>query len=133
MTQRNRDEVQQLLDRMARAVTSGDGKTMAELWETPAFVVGDDQVLTVATAGEIEQFFGGAKEQYNARGITDTRAEIVRLDWPSERLALVEVRWPYLDASGASRGEETSTYTLRRNDRGDLKLRVAVMHGAKEG
>lgn len=46
---------------------------------------------------------------------------------------MVEVRWPYLDADGEERGEETSTYTLRRNDRGELRLRVAVMHGASEG
>jgi hypothetical protein len=125
----NREEVQQLLDRMARAVTGGDGLAMAGMWETPALVLGNDQVMAVSSPQEIEQFFGGAKEQYNQRGITDTRAEIVRLHWPTDRIAIVEVRWPYLDARGAARGYETSTYTLRRADTGDLKLRVAVMHG----
>lgn len=127
----NRSEVQELLDRMARAITAGDGRTMAEIWETPALVLGDEQVMAVTSSQEVEQFFGGAKEQYNARGIVDTRAEIVSLTWPTDHIAIVEVRWPYLDAQGANRGEETSTYTLRRDDRGQLRLRVAVMHGAK--
>jgi len=131
--QARRAEVQQLLDRMARAVTGGDGRTMAEIWETPALVVGDDGVMAVGSAQEVEQFFGGAKEQYNARGITGTRAEIQRLDWPTQRTAIVEVRWPWLDDDGASHGYETSTYTLRRDDAGTLRLRAAVMHGAVEG
>jgi hypothetical protein len=128
----NREEVQQLLDRMARAVTSGDGSAMAAMWETPALVLGDNQAMAVSSPQEVAQFFGGAKEQYNKRGITDTRAEIVRLHWPTNRIAVVEVRWPYLDERGATRGHETSTYTLHRADTGDLKLRVAVMHGATE-
>jgi hypothetical protein len=125
-------EVQLFLDRFGRAVTSGDGRAAAELWETPALVLGDDQVMAVGSAKEVEQFFGGAKEQYNARGITDTRAEIVKLEWPTEKIAFVEVRWPYLDASGETKGEETSTYVLRREGNGRLKLRAAVMHGARE-
>jgi hypothetical protein len=123
-------EVQALLDRFARAVTSGDGRTIATMWDVPALVLGDQESRAVSAAAEVEQFFGGAKEQYNARGITDTRGEIVRLDWPTERIAIVEVRWPYLDARGNEVGEETSTYTLRRDDSGELKVRVAVMHGA---
>ena len=129
---RDNAEIQRFLDRMGRAVTSGDGRTAAQMWETPALVLGHEQVMAVSSSQEVEKFFGGAKEQYNAKGITDTRAEIVRLDWPTDRIAIVQVRWPYLDSRGATHGSETSTYTLRRDDRGELKLRVAVMHGASE-
>ena len=82
--QNARNDVQQLLDKLGRAVTSGDGKAAAALWEMPALVIGDQQVTAVASAQEVEQFFGGAKEQYNAKGITDTRPEIARLDWPTK-------------------------------------------------
>jgi hypothetical protein len=102
------------------------------MWETPALVLSDQEVITVGAASEVEQFFSGAKEQYNARGIVDTRPDIVQLRWPTEKIAIVEVRWPYLDARGHELGEETSTYTLRRNEAGDLKVRVAVMHGTSE-
>lgn len=131
-SQRDNAEVQEFLDRMGRAVTSGDGRAAAQMWENPALVLGDEQAMAISSSKELEQFFGGAKEQYNAKGITDTRAEIVRLDRPTERIAIVEVRWPYLDSRGSSHGSETSTYTLRRDDKGTLKLRMAVMHGASE-
>jgi hypothetical protein len=123
-------DVQELLDRMARALTAGDGRAVASLWETPALVVGDEVLQAPRTAAELEQFFGGAKDQYNKMGIVDTRAVIVRLSWASPRIAIAQVRWPYLDARGAEVGEETSTYTLRRDPSGALKICAAVMHGA---
>jgi ketosteroid isomerase-like protein len=122
-------DVQAFLDRMARALTAGDGRTVATMWETPALVVGDEMLMAVRTAAEVERFFSGAKEQYNKMGITDTRADITRLSWATHRIAIVTVRWPYVDAHGEEVGEETSTYTLKRNQNGELKLCAAVMHG----
>jgi hypothetical protein len=125
-----RTEVQELLDRLARAVTAGDGAAAAKLWEAPAVVVGDDMVHSIATGDELASFFAGAKQSYKARGITDTRAEITRLEWVTEKLVLVDVRWPYLDEAGREMGEESAMYTLRRGDDGELRVRVATMHGA---
>lgn len=124
--------IQNLLDQLAKALTAGDGRTAATFWRTPAFVIGDEHERVVASQQEVEQFFSGSKEQYNQRGITDTRADIQRLDWITDRIALVEVRWPYLDAKGNEVGEETSTYLFKRDDSGELKLRLAIMHGAAE-
>jgi hypothetical protein len=126
----DRAELQALLDRMARAITAGDGKAMAALWEVPAIVIGADGVIPVAALAEVESFFGGAKEQYNQMGIVDTRADIAHVEWANQRVAMVRVRWPYIDQQGRERGQEQSTYTLRRDDRGDLKVRAVVMHGA---
>lgn len=123
-------DVQEFLDRMARALTAGDARTVAAMWETPSLVLGDEMLLAVRTNAEVERFFSGAKDQYNKMGITDTRGDIVRLTWATHRIAIVQVRWPYLDARGEEVGEETSTYTLRRNQEGQLKLCAAVMHGA---
>lgn len=123
-------EVQTLLDRMARAVTQGDGKAVASLWAVPALVLDDSEARAVGTLDEVKAFFGGAKEQYNAKGIVDTRAEIQELKWITPRIALVEVRWPYLDQNANEVGAETSTYALRRDAAGVLKLQAAIMHGA---
>lgn len=123
-------EVQAFLARIARALTAGDGRTVAGMWAVPALVLGDEDVRAVGTLPEVEQFFGGAKEQYNARGILDTRADILELKWLTPRMALVEVRWPYLDRQGDEVGEEISTYVLRRDETGALKVQVAVMQGA---
>lgn len=121
--------VQAYLDRFARAITAGDGEAIAELWETPAFVLGADMAKAVSDKDEVAAFFGGAREQYNALGVVDTKADIVRLDEISDRIVMVRVRWPYLDAEGREVGAEASTYTLVRMDDGEWKLRVAVMHG----
>ena len=123
--------VQVYLDRLAHALTTGETRVVSALWETPALVASDDGVHAVGSREEVESFFAGVREQYRARGITDTRAEIQRLDWVSQRVALVEVRWPHLDARGEEVGAESSIYTLRRDDGGDLRLRVAVVRGAE--
>lgn len=126
---RHEPEVRDFLDGYARALTAGDGAATAAQWEAPALVVGDEGVMAVTAVDEVAAFFSTAKDQYVARGITDTRPEIVQLRWLTSRIAMVEVRWPYLDDRGKEMGEESSTYTLRRDDNGDLKIRVVVMHG----
>ena len=124
------DEVQSFLDDFGRALTAGDTQTVVSMWETPAFVIGDQDAQSVVSREQLELFFVGARDNYNARGITDTHPEIVRLEWATPQIAMVEVRWPHIDARGDEVGEEVSTYTLRRDRMGRLKLRMAVMHGA---
>jgi hypothetical protein len=121
--------VQAYLDEFAKALTEGDGEAIAQMWETPAFILGAGMARPLNSREEVEEIFGGAREQYNAMGVTDTRAVIVRLDEINDELVMVRVHWPWLDASGAEVGGECSTYTLARRDGGDWKLRVAVMHG----
>lgn len=125
--------VQALLDEFAEAITSGDGDTVAELWAVPALVISDDDVKPISRLAEVGAFFSGAKEQYNAKGITDTRAEILELTWPTENVAIVEVRWPHLDKKGKEIGEESSTYVLRRDPEGAFKVQAVIMQGASEG
>jgi len=122
--------IQDFLDRFARALTSGDGAAIATMWNVPALVVSDQEVLPVSSTEQVAKFFGGAKQEYNARGVTGTRGEIVNLEWVTDRIAIAEVRWPWLDESGNEVGEEASTYTLRRDDGGNLKICATVMHGA---
>ena len=124
--------VRALLVGLAHALTSGDGKSAAATWATPALVIADDLALTVTSHDELQDVFRGAKAQYNARGIADTRPDILRLDWVTDRLAIVEVRWPYLAADGDEIGEETSTYVIRREPDGRLAIRASVMHGEAE-
>jgi ketosteroid isomerase-like protein len=128
---RDRDgAVQRFLERYAQALTAGDGKTIATMWEVPALVLHDQSALAVSTSEEVEKFFNAAVTQYRAQGIAATRADVTSIAWLSGRIAMVEVRWPYLDASGREIGNaETSTYTLRLDDRGEPRVRVAIMHG----
>jgi hypothetical protein len=123
-------EVDRLLEDLGRAVTAGDGKAAAELWAIPAMVLGDQDVRAVSSREELARFFGNAKEEYTAQGITATRPEVRNLTWLTRELALVEVRWPYLTQDRHEKGEETSTYVLRRDERGVLRIQVALQHGS---
>ena len=124
--------VQEYLDRFATALTSGDTKAMAKLWGVPAFVIGATEARVVQSESEVEQFFGGAKDLYNERGIVGTRAEITDLDWVAEDLVIVTVRWPYLDGNDRVLGAESSSYTLLRGENGSFKLRVITLRGEGE-
>jgi hypothetical protein len=126
---RERAGVQQYFDRFAEAMTSGDTRTMAKLWGVPAFVIGPNEARVVQSESEVEQFFDGAKDMYNERGIFGTRAEIVDLDWVGTDLVIATVRWPYLDQNDRTLGEESSSYTLLRGEDGGFKLRVITMRG----
>lgn len=127
--QREQASVQEYLDRFAAAMTSGDTKAMTQLWGVPAFVIGTHEARVVQSESDVEQFFSGARELYNRRGIVGTRAEIVNLDWIDEELVMATVRWPYLDQSERTIGEESSTYTLLRGEDGSFKLRAIVFRG----
>ena len=122
-------EIQSFLERFARSLTAGDGKAIAKLWNVPAYVLGDTMAQAVNTREEVEKFFSGAKDEYNKRGIVSTRPDVFGLEWITDRLAVVDVRWPYLDGRGDEKGEEVSTYVLKRDDDGELKLHVALMRG----
>lgn len=122
--------IREFFQHYARALAAGDGPAMAALWEVPALVLSDDGARAVRASEEVAAFFGAAKEQYNAQGVTDTRAEIGEVRWVTSRVALVDVRWPYLDDRGQEMGEESATYTLRRDDEGQLRVRAVIMHGA---
>jgi hypothetical protein len=127
----HRGEVQEVLNKVARAITAGDGKAMAKLWEVPAMVIGADMAMGITDSAEIEKFFGGAKTQYTERGITDTRAEIEDLDEVADNIFIASVRWPYIDAAGNVIGAERSDYTFRRDDKGELKIRSVLMRGVE--
>lgn len=123
------EPVQAFLDQLARAVTSGDTVRVGTMWCMPAFVIGDEMTKVVANREEIERFFGGAKSEYERQGITDTRAEIEGVQWLSDRIAIVSVRWPWMDASRNEVGSESSTFVLRKNEAGELNVCVSIAHG----
>jgi hypothetical protein len=132
--QQKEEQIQGMLERFAKAFTSGDGKGAAKCWEVPALVVSDQGNKAVAALSEVEAFFGGAAEQYNSRGIHGTRPEIQELTWFTDRLVAVRSRWPYLDAAGAEvGGAESSTYLARFGDDDEPRISVAIMMGTEAG
>jgi hypothetical protein len=105
-------EVQALLEHCAQAMDAGDTEALVALWQPPAFLLADPDVHAIQGNAEVRQFFAGARGG-------GAGAEILDLRWPNERVAIVDARL----------GRETWTLTLRRNERGALVIRVAVLHG----
>jgi len=122
-----RGEVQELLDELARSLIAGDGEAVAALFEVPALIISDEGVITVASMEQIAQFFGAAKVKYNAQGIVGTRADLIDLERIGQRIVVATVRWPHLDSNHHEVAAESSDYTLRRDDKGRLRIRSVLM------
>lgn len=121
--------IRDMLQRFARAFTTGDGEGAAQCWEVPALVIADDGSRAISTRGEVAGFFGGAAQQYTSRGITGTRPDVQRVEWHTAKLASVTVRWPYLDAQGRELPQsESSTYVVRIGNEG-AKICAVLMQG----
>lgn len=125
------DAVRAMLQRLARAVVSGDGRGAAACWEVPALVVAAEGNRAVSSLAEVEAFFGGAREQYNRQGIADTRPEVECIEWHTAQLASVTVRWPWLDAQGRDTGRSEASVYLVRAAGGTAKICVAAMLGVR--
>ena len=126
-----RGEVQAFLDRLGRALTAGDGETVATMFEVPALVIRSARVIALSSPPQVARSFGGAPRHYRALGVVATRADLIDLERIDDRLVIASVRWPYLDATGRTVGAETSDYTLRRDDHGQLRIRCVLMRGTE--
>jgi hypothetical protein len=122
-----REEVQDMFDQLAKALTAGDGDAVAALWETPGLVIGAHCVLAMTSQEKVAEFFCKAKHKYNEHGITNTRADLLDIEPVGERIVLVSVRWAHLGPNARELGHESFDYTLRRNDDGKVKIRSMLL------
>lgn len=127
----NEDAVRAMLQGFAAAFTRGDGPAAAACWDVPALVVAEEGSRAVGTLDEVAAFFGGARAQYNAQGVTGTRPDVQAIDWHTPRLASVTVRWPYLDAQGAEVGRSESSVYVVRLAGGEAKICAVLMLGTQ--
>ena len=119
-------DVTAFLDRYAEALTGGDLSGIAACYMVPGLVVGDAAAIPVAEPGEVEAAFAGAAEAYRAQGLVGIRPELRAVDPLTPALTLADVRWAYLDESGAARQHTSYRYLLRRSDSGELAIQVVV-------
>ena len=60
------------------------------------------------------------------QGLVGIRPELRAVDPLTPALTLADVRWAYLDESGAARQHTSYRYLLRRSDSGELAIQVVV-------
>jgi len=107
-----KDEVLQMLEKLGKAVSDGDLKTISASYGYPALVLSDEQVLLIESAEQVEGFFGQARSWYIERGILTAKPELLNLDRISNRVLSVDVRWPGFDKEGKENYTETSHYLI---------------------
>ena len=109
-----------------QALSVGDLPAIVNCWDTPALVLSDQGAQAILESAEVERFFGGAVEWYQAQGIMATQPRSVEIKRLSERLVSVDVRWSVISASGVERPSEHSLYILSIADDGQPRIRVAI-------
>ena len=119
-------DVAAFFDRYAEALTGGDLPGIAACYVVPALVVGDAAAIPVAEPAEVEAAFAGAAEAYRAQGLVGIRPELRAVDLLTPALTLADVRWAYMDESGAARQHTAYRYLLRRSDSGRFAIQVVV-------
>src|SRR5687767_10334166 len=87
------DDLRALVEEYGRALSRCDLPAIAAAWEVPALVLADQGSIAVESTHQIETFFGAATQQYRDQGIVSTTPEIARVEWLSELVAEVRVRW----------------------------------------
>jgi hypothetical protein len=125
-------DVRHWFDDYARALTNGDGPSIAAMWDVPAILLSEQGVRSMANAEEIAKVFLGMRGMYALRGIVDTRPDLQLVEWLTERIVAVRVRWPLFDELHRELSAASSAYTLIRDRAGELKVRVMVMLGETE-
>ena len=129
---RARDDapLRDLVQRIGHALIEGDTHAMARMWNVPSIAVSDRGVRVVLTPESTERFFRGEHQHHAARGIIETLPDIQRVDWMTDRIVEVSVRWPHEDVHGHDLGAELIRYTLRQDDAGEWKICAAVARGS---
>jgi len=85
--------------------------------------------MQVQSDAAVKKMFGSAKKMMTDMGVTETRAEILGLESLTPKVVMVTAHFDWLDAEGEQVGGEATTFTLRRDDTGALRVKSSVMHG----
>ena len=120
------DDLRAFFEDYGRALSRCDLAAIASAWEVPALVLSDQGSVAVESTEQIEAFFAAASQQYRDQGIVSTSPEIARVEWLSDLVAEVRVRWLRW-AAEERRGAEVSQYTLRLDSDRRPRIRVALM------
>ncbi len=122
----NETEIKKLLERLGKSLSAGNAQVAAECYAFPALFLSDDGATVLADAEQLAGLFAQATEWYQSRAIVSTKPELERVEMLSEKLVVVDVRWPGFDASGREKHSERSHYVLQFQGDGRLCIRVAL-------
>jgi hypothetical protein len=104
------DQVRELFERFAQAMSKGDGMTIAELWSTPGMVIFNDRSITLSDTAAVEKMFSTAHQ---------VTADVKRMVWTTERVGTAEVSFG---------PDEKWSFTVQLDSNGLPKIKTALKH-----
>lgn len=121
----SKETIGSMLDRLGKAVSSGDLKGVSACYAFPAILMMDESSTIIAEADEFERMFGEGRKWYTSQGIVEARSEVLTLDLMTDTIAAVDLRWPGFDTDGNEIYAETSHYIVQLTD-GTPLIRIGL-------
>jgi hypothetical protein len=126
-----------LLAEFLRHLSVGDARAAAELWDVPALILGDEHVHGPLSRERLAEVLAdtpgpGALERRPQRDPgTPVELLVERVEWTSQRVATILVRWPRLPRGGVLHGVEAATFLVRSDELSQPKIRGLLLHSAR--
>jgi hypothetical protein len=122
------DTLAEFFGRYGAALTAGDVAAVASCYALPGMVVADSYSFTFSTPAAVALSFLGASPAYHEQRIVAAHAQLRDVQRLSAALALVAVRWEYLDSSGNAVPGESYRYLIRSDTDGPRITTVISTH-----
>jgi hypothetical protein len=122
-----------MLEHYGEALGAGDLDAIAGSWDIPSLVLSDQGSIAVTERQQVKDFFAQAVQWYKTQGYASTHPQVEQVYNLSPRLAMCDVLWPMLDASGTEKGRERASYVLRLGEDGKLRIVVAFTSPSEVG
>jgi hypothetical protein len=122
----SREEVPWFLDAFFELFAARDVESLAQLWDVPALVIGDEGVQAALSLADVERLFDDAtppsvRHASEEAKLASPSARAV-LDWVSSKVVMAHVPWPQGVGRGFLAGVENVTLLLRLDDDARWKI-----------
>ena len=122
------DRLADFFDSYGAALTSGDVSGVAGCYALPGMVVADTYSFTFTSPAAVALSFLGAAPAYSEQHIVAAHAQLLEVQPLSDVLAMVAVRWEYLDSEGNAVPGESYRYLIRCGADGPRITTVIATH-----
>lgn len=125
------------LNEFFRHLSRGDAHAAAALWDVPALILGDEHAHGPMSRDRLAEVLADMpgpaplEARPSVEGDAPIELSIDRVEWTSQRVALVEARWRPLPRGGLLHGIEVATFLLRSDELGHPKIRGLLLHSAR--
>lgn len=115
---------------LGEALSAGNLDIIKKYWAIPSYILSDRLTALMSSSEDLEKYYSAKKKEYTKRTISTARSEILRVQWMTDQIIVVHVKWSLLDKSAKEIGEESALYTLKSDQ--NAKLKIHTMAALRE-